>query len=57
MALFALPCLLMQKIPFSAKMQMLQGTRTPSKREQWPQASGGADPAFEPFKEALMCNL
>lgn len=57
MALFALPCLLMQKIPFSAKMQMLQGTRTPSKREQWPQASGRADPAFEPFKEALMCNL
>lgn len=56
-ALFAVPCLSMQKIPFSAKMQMLRGTRTSSKREQWPQASRGADTAFEPFKEALMCNL
>lgn len=56
-ALFALPCLSMQKISFSAKMQMLQGTRTSSKRGQWPQASRGADTAFEPFKEALMCNL
>lgn len=45
---FALPCLSKQQIPFSAKMQMLQGTRTSSKREQWLQASGGADTAFEP---------
>lgn len=28
------PCLSKQKIPFIAEMQMLQGTRTPSKREQ-----------------------
>lgn len=45
---FALPCLSKQKIPSSVKMQMLQGTRTSSKREQWLQASGGADTAFEP---------
>lgn len=29
----------------------------PPKREQWPQAGGGADSAFEPNQEALMCNL
>lgn len=29
----------------------------PPKREQWPQAGGGADTAFEPNQEALMCNL
>lgn len=55
--LFALPCLSMQKIPFSAKMQILRGTRTSSKGEQWPEASRGADTAFEPNEEALMCNL
>lgn len=30
-SLCALPCLLMQKIPFSKEMQMLRGTRTPLK--------------------------
>lgn len=48
-SLFALACLSMQKIPFSAEMQMLRGTRTPFKREQWFQASTGAGTAFEPL--------
>lgn len=55
--LLCLPCPSLQKIPFTAKMQMLGGTRTSYEREQWPQARGEADSAFEQFKEALMWNL
>lgn len=57
--LLCLPCLVCQcrKYNLVQKMQMPRGRRTSSKREQWPQASREADTAFEPFKEALMCNL
>lgn len=39
------------------KCKCCEDTRTSSEGEQWPEASGGAGSAFEPFRAALMCNL